>query len=109
MQIVPPAVDAGPESGSFSFSPITVSASALVTSLQASTSPELLDDELAGAALLLPSAEAALPVGFLFELHEMKTDRANSVVRPAIREEQLLRRINGPSLGGLNGLPKYNI
>jgi hypothetical protein len=40
LQMVPPAVDAGPESGSFNFSPITCSASALVTSLHASSSVE---------------------------------------------------------------------
>jgi len=62
---VPPAIDAGPESASFSFSPIAASASALVTSLQASISPELLedDDEVAGAALELVVGEAALLEG----------------------------------------------
>ena len=65
-----------------------------MTSLQASISPELLDDDLAGAALL-PAAEAALLAGLLFELHDVKARRANSVVRLAIREEQHLRRING--------------
>jgi hypothetical protein len=99
MQIVPPAIDAGPASGSFSFSPITASASALVTSLQASISPELLDDELVGAALLLlPAGEAALLAGLLFELHEAKAKRADNVVRLAIREQQLLRRTKGAPL-----------
>jgi hypothetical protein len=72
MQIVPPAIDAGPESGSFSFSPITASASALVTSLQASISPELLAVELEVEALELAAGEAALLEGLLFELQEVK-------------------------------------
>src|SRR6185437_2718404 len=72
MQIVPPAIDAGPESGSFSFSPNTASASALVTSLQASISPELLAVELEVEALELAAGEAALLEGLLFELQEVK-------------------------------------
>jgi len=53
-QIVPPAMDAGPESASFSFSPSTCSASALVTSLHASSSLGLL---AAGLARVAPEAQ----------------------------------------------------
>jgi hypothetical protein len=51
MQIVPPWVEAGPESASFSFSPITCSASALVTRVHASISPDAA--VLARLALLI--------------------------------------------------------
>src|SRR5262249_30898501 len=100
-QIVPPAIDAGPESGSFSFSPITSSASAFVTSLHASISPALLlalvplPAGVAAAAGELVGEDAAFPAGLLLELQEVKVRTANKV----IRQEQLLRRIKWISLG----------
>lgn len=81
IQIVPPAIEAGPESGSFSFSPITASASAFVTSLQASISPELLAVELEVEALELVAGEAALLEGLLFELQEVMVRRAKLAIR----------------------------
>lgn len=50
--MLPPTVDAGPESGSFSFSPNASSTSALVTSLHASISFEFPLPALLAEALL---------------------------------------------------------
>jgi len=95
MQMLPPCIEAGPELGSFSFSPITASASALVTSLQAKSSA-LLALDVAGVALAL----GLIPTGPLkvsVLLQEVKFNVANKVISVANRHEPLLRRINGPS------------
>src|ERR1700727_1897107 len=96
-QMVPPCIDAGPASGSFSFSPITCSASALVTSLQASNSAEAPDAGVEVAGLAPAFAAPASLVLLLFWLHAVKVNRASSR-KPAMRCEIFLRRINGPSL-----------
>jgi len=54
--------------------------------LHASISPGLLEvaAALAGVAVVLAAGEGALLDVLLFELHEAKVKRANSVISPAI-------------------------
>src|ERR1051326_6725601 len=91
VQMLPPCIEAGPESGSFSFSPITASASALVTSLQAKSS------EFPAGLLVLGPAGASFfiatgPFKVSVLLHAVNIRVAINKIMLAIRQELLPRR-----------------